>query len=403
MNPFPIAVLFWPTVVIFLVVLVVTNWFTRHPASAFLAACVKSGLFLVYFGIIFDGSFTFSDDLHYLEGGSLLLSSDVSITNLGTHWDVVLAVGGGRHFAYYLYNAYAFRIFGQGYYAPVACNILLTVLVAYFGARLASNEFKMTRRSINQLYLFLLLHPDILAWSTIMNGKDILVLLLHVFMLYSVSLFFRRRLFVAALIAAPVVTILLFVRFYVPVLFAVALIAVTLLKKPMGGSASRRRSLVGVALLAGILYGLLGVASFQQASALAKQDVVSPLFGLLRFILTPIPFHTSPSYAFLNVPSLLHWVLMPFFIVGAVYLARRSKIFHVFLLLYLLLFVALYAVYGELQGPRHRVQLDYAWGLLQFIGLAVAIRRTRCTRLSSDDRVGSVSAAAGSPLRETLP
>ena len=59
----------------------------------------------------------------------------------------ISSVGGRRpHFVYYLYNTYAFRIFGEGYYAPVACNNLLTPLIAYLGTRLAVREFGLTPR-----------------------------------------------------------------------------------------------------------------------------------------------------------------------------------------------------------------------------------------------------------------
>lgn len=44
---------------------------------------------------------------------------------------------------------------------------------------------------------------------------------------------------------------------------------------------------------------------------------------------------------------------------------------------YLLVFVGLYAVFGELQWPRHRVQLDYAGAILQFIGVMAVLKRAQ--------------------------
>ncbi len=85
-------------------------------------------------------------------------------------------------------------------------------------------------------------------------------------------------------------------------------------------------------------------------------------------LLTPIPFNTQEAYNFLNIPALFHWLSMPFILNGIFYIYRVKTGFSRFFIIYLSLFMLLYGVYEELQGPRHRVQLDYAFALLQFFG-----------------------------------
>ena len=177
----------------FFATLVVSFKFTRNPAISILLAFVKAGIFIAYFGFVFNGTFTFLDDWSYLEGGRELLLEGVGITTLAKNWQYARMIGQGDHFVYYLYNSYALRIFGEGYFAPVAFNILLTIAIAYFGARLAVVEFGMSKQTSRWFYLFLLLHPDILAWSNIMNGKDMLALLLHVLLLTAVSIYLRGQ------------------------------------------------------------------------------------------------------------------------------------------------------------------------------------------------------------------
>lgn len=105
-----------------------------------------------------------------------------------------------------------------------------------------------------------------------------------------------------------------------------------------------------------------------------REDMVNPVLGLVRFALTPVPFNTSSEYGFLDLPALFHWVMFPAVLLGIWQVARMRSPFARFLLAYVAVFTALYAVYGELQGPRHRVQLDFAWATLQFVGVGVAMR-----------------------------
>ena len=215
--------------------------------------------------------------------------------------------------------------------------------------------------------MFLLLHPDILAWSNVMNGKDIFVLLLHVLLLSAASLYFQGRNNLAIAVAIPVVVILLFLRFYVPLLFSGVFVLHQLL-------AVKRQHhfywFVGTTSL--LLLGSLMTIGNLITSAWAnlQKNIGNPIFGFVRMTLTPIPFNTELNYSFLDIPALFHWILMPMVAYGVISLMRRKKTpFIKFFLLYLVIFMGLYSVYSELQGPRHRVQLDFAWAVLQFIGI----------------------------------
>jgi hypothetical protein len=65
---------------------------------------------------------------------------------------------------------------------------------------------------------------------------------------------------------------------------------------------------------------------------------------------------------------------MPFVILGFVTIAKQPTDYSRFFLFYVLVFLALYSCYGELQEPRHRVQIDYAWAVLQFMGMKPYLR-----------------------------
>lgn len=371
MSAFDLELLLTPALAIFFTTLMVALWVTRAPVFSMVAAVIKAVIFLLYFGLLFDGTFTFLDDWSYLEGGQELHSQGIGVANLAENWNSVLAIGGGSHVIYYLYNAYAFRLFGEGYYAPVALNIVLTVLIAWIGTYLSVRAFGLSGAHRKFFFAFLLFHPDILAWSNVMNGKDVLVLLLHVLLLVSSWLFLVRRPVVALALAVPVCLVLLFTRFYVPLLFGVALLATLLLSRT--GKGRVWLFSLSIAFVA-LFLAQIGLDGLDYALAVLHENFVNPVYGFVRAVLTPIPFNTDLPYSFLDVPALIHWLLLPFACWGAIALHRLRTPFSRFFLLYVMFFLSLYAVFGELQGPRHRVQLDYAWAVLQFVGVTAFLR-----------------------------
>ncbi|MFZ2171749.1 MAG: hypothetical protein WAW61_19170, partial [Methylococcaceae bacterium] len=186
MQQFDIELLVTPGLVIFLATSLIAFKVTRSVIFSMSAALIKAGLFMLYFGLFFDGTINFIDDFAYLDIARTLYDDNVGITNFMEHLDNMKGLNNGEHFGYSLYNVFAFQLFGIGYYAPVALNIVLTSLIAWFGANLADIEFGINGVWKKLFFAFLLLNPDIVTWSTLLNGKDSLVLLLHVMLLYSV-------------------------------------------------------------------------------------------------------------------------------------------------------------------------------------------------------------------------
>ena len=362
LQPFDLSVLLLPAGAIYIAVFMCA-WRITSPAAASVLAAAKALVFVLYFSLVFDGTYTFLDDWTYLERGAELRAEGVNLLTAFDNLPLLIAVGQGDHFIYYLYNAVAFDLFGEGYFAPVALNSMLTAPIALLATRLAVREQLVPRRLREVFFAFVLLHPDILAWSTVLNGKDILVLLLHVMLLTAFSLFFAGQWKRALLVGGPTVVVLLFLRYYVPALFAAAWIisAVTRLR-----GRARIRMLVAAALVFAALMLQLGSEGLSFALDRLREDMVNPVLGLMRFALTPVPFNTSREYGFLDLPALFHWLMFPAALLGIWQVARMRRPFARFLL-----------VYVELQGPRHRVQLDFAWATLQFVGIGVAVRLMR--------------------------
>jgi hypothetical protein len=396
-HPFDLGQLLGPGLAIFLVLFVVSFVVLRRPVASLVVAALKAGLFVAYFASVFDGTFTYLDDWTYFERGAYIHESGIGLSNLIESLPLLVAIGEGDHFLYFLYNAIAFDWFGTGYYAPVALNVIVTGFIALLGMRLARTEQLVDRRLAPVFFLFLLLHPDITAWSSLVNGKDTLVLLLHVMLLTAISQYLRGCRLAALLLAGISVAILFFLRFYVPLMFAVAFGTSMVLQ--LRGAARLRVGMVAIAILGGLVVAM-GGGIFSYAADSLRAEFVNPALGLLRFLLTPIPFNTEASFAFLDVPALVHWLMLPALLLGAWRIHRLGTPFSRLLVLYALTFAALYALYGELQGPRHRLQLDYAFALFQFAGvgaLAQFVTRWSASRAGGSTPAGTARGLLPSP------
>jgi len=366
MHPFDLVKLIWPSLGIAVSGFIICFAYTRSLPISFFSSLIKAIFFITYFGFFFDGTYTFLDDWVYYNEAIFLLHKHVTLFNLTDNWQLLLSVAGGQNALYYLFDVYAFKIFGTGYYAPVALNIILTGFIAYIGSRLAEKEFYLKGDFRIVFFIFLLFYPDILAWSNIMNGKDILVLLLELILIYAISNFLRGKIIRFLLIAVPFGIMLFFTRFY-----AVFLMAIAVLLSIIFTSITWRRMILLLvsAIMAFVILHFLGIDTLLYSYHDILRKFVNPVYGFIRFLFTPIPFHSEKSYAFLNLPSLFHWLMMPFLFLGLIYIYRLKTPFSRFFVFYVFVFFLLYSVYAELQGPRHRIQLDYALAVFQFYGL----------------------------------
>lgn len=364
-QPFSLTELMAPAIVIFVFGFALALYATRMLLWSLFAAVLKSSIFIIYYAVFFDGTFTFVDDWNYLENGKILLSQGMSTVNMFSHLPELCAQIGGRHVVYYLVNADSFRLFGSYYYAPVALNIILTFFAAAFTSAAVQRGVGVSKRLAAGLFVFMVLHPDVVAWSTVMNGKDILVLTGTVLVVYVVSLSESRQYLWPILLASFVGLLLFFTRFYVPLMLLGALFGALALSP-----AGRQSPLLWVLVVAGlgIVFSVLGWNGLLSAYERFHAEFVNPLYGVPRIALTPIPFHTVEQYAFLNLVQVFHWAMMPILVYGVYRVWRRATLTARFMVIYFLLMLLLYGMFDTLQGGRQRVQLDGLIAIFQFLG-----------------------------------
>lgn len=372
MHPFPFGELISPTLFILFAGMLITYAFTRRVLLSYVTAVLKAGLFLLYFGWIFDGTYTFMDDRRYLEIGEQLAANHVGLSDLFSQYHYIVSTVAGSNIAYYVYNATAVQIFGFGYYAPVAINVVLTFLAAGLLMKTARSGLGMSRRTSIGLFAFVALSPDILAWSTIPNFKDTLVATATAGAVCAVALLDRHKPWRAAVLAIAAAVVLAITRLYVPLMLGVAF-GITLFLSPRG----RRNPwlwLLGALALVAVLHHM-GHGSLMGALHTLRSRMDNPVKGVVRFLVTPIPFHTSPGYGFMDIPQLIYWALLPFMFYGMVCAWRRATITGRFIVIYFVLMLTLYGSFTTLQGARHRVQIDGLVVVFQYFGILALLRQ----------------------------
>ncbi|MGH8183984.1 MAG: hypothetical protein ACREPH_10025 [Rhodanobacteraceae bacterium] len=372
MHPFPIAELIWPTVFILFAGLVISYAFTRRVMLSYVTAALKAGLFLLYFGWLFNGTYTFLDDRRYLQIGEELAANHVGLSDLFSQYHYIVSTVAGSNIAYYVYNATAVQIFGFGYYAPVAINVVLTFLAAGLLMKAARLGLGMSRRTSIGLFAFLALSPDILVWSTIPNFKDTLVATATAGAVCAVAVLDQHKVWRAAMLAVVAAFVLAITRLYVPLMLGVAF-GITLFLSPRGRRNPWLWLLASLALLAVLHH--MGHGSLMGALHTLRSKMDNPVKGVVRFLVTPIPFHTAPGYGFMDIPQMIYWALLPCMFYGMVCAWRKATITGRFIVIYFLLMLMLYGSFTTLQGARHRVQIDGLVVIFQYLGILAMLRQ----------------------------
>lgn len=355
--------LIFPSLCIFLAAIISMMGALRRAYLVITFALMKSSIYFLYFSLFFDGSYTFLDDWSYVEGGELINQRGLTIGSLFDQIEYAKAIAGGDHYIYYLYNAYAMQLFGSGYYAPVALNVILTTIVARIGYWISLKNLNLEKDNADNFFIFVLFHPDILSWSTIVNCKDVLVLTLHSFSILGISLIYRKNLIVGAPLLISSLLLMNGTRFYAAPLIICSLIIAFFVR-------DRRIMFIALILLVPLLYQFapLFVPWVSERVGNFRSYELSSSIGIFRMLVTPIPFMADAGYEFLNFSSLINIILLPLFIVGFYRMTFSNNELCRFLALYVFIFIVFYGTNYELQGPRQRVQLDLAWAIFQYVG-----------------------------------
>jgi len=350
--------------------LIAVRFLPRRTAAV--VAFTKAVIPFVYFRWAFDGGWQLLDDVSYFDRGKALLTAGydpITIWFSRAGMIRIMTLAGGHHILYEWFNLLAQRLFGPYYHSAVLLNVLLTfptAAVLYAMVRHAG----FSERYARGICVFFLLHWEVVAWSSFVNLKDTLVMSMSATMLYVLMLMSDRMRPLRVVSALLLVIAFYWIRFYVPIVMA---IAYTIFQLTRGRQERKRliwRVLIGLGLaVAAVVY--IGVEAITAQMTKLVPSPLSVIEGVTRMLLSPQPWAIESHYGFLLLPSALNLIFLLPGVLGAVWLWRYARPTRL-LLIYFLLVVILFAAFPEEQGPRHRVQVSFvlAWAQFHFCWIA---------------------------------
>lgn len=344
--------------------------------TAIFVAWVKVSIPFVYFSFFYNGTWNLLDDLTYAEHGKQLLELGYNpLTVLVDPKGLLqlMVMNSGYHILYSWWNLLAQYLFGQYYYSAVFLNVGLTFISGYLLYRLAQ-LFGYSKNYSKGLLIFFLLHWDLLAWSSFVNVKDILVMSLTLLNIYYIIRWLKKRTYKNLLPILAVTFLFFFIRFYIPILVVIVTFAWALIKKK--GRFKYQMIILCLIGTVGIVH-FLGLRSLLYSIQMLTLSPVSIAIGTIRQSLTPQPWSIVPEYTYLLIPSILHVVFYLPAVVGSWLLWRRGPKEISFLLMYLGMVILLGAGAEMLQDPRRRVQVIFIIVWVQFHFLWVTARLWR--------------------------
>ena len=356
--------LLFPSLSIFVIGFFIVYKIIKDYKISFIVSFLKSAIFFIYFSYLFNGYYTFLDDIKYYKLSQEYMNS-FDLVDFLKNPESIMCFIGGKHVLYYLYNIIAFKLFGNFYFSPVALNIILTYIIAIYIYKIL---FLLDFNYKNYFIIFYLLNWDILSWSEILNLKDFLVQFLTVFIIYHIIEFFEIKNYKNLLFILISLFLLHFIRFYLVylVLFSTILFYIYINKKFFLEFIIQHK-IVSILLVIGI--STIVIIGIHNELLLFLSKLDNPIIGIIRFILTPLPFNIKEQYSFLLFASWIDFLLFPFLIYGIYKFLSLDSKYKNFIFIYVSLIVIFYGCFSELQGVRHKIQILPFLFLFQFIGI----------------------------------
>jgi hypothetical protein len=346
--------------------------------SALICTFVKLIFPIIYFFFFFDGTFTALDDWNYLTKGfdlydqyGFAASYDISLV------PEIISYVGSFHYLNYVWNSVLLGIWGEHYYVPVFLNVVftsMTTLYLFKLLNLSGFSVKMSRL----MALYFCLHLSVISWSSFMNLRDPLVLLLTVLMFYLIRTLSIQLSSLVLISLLFVVTALLFTRSYIPFIVLVAEGCFMFFSSRISGIFKATIILETI-----FLFYFFGLRVF--LSGLEHLHLgLSLVAGMFKFLITPVPWQISDSYNFLILDAIQHWALFPFMLLGALCgFMNQPKLRPLFV--YAAFLILLYASVPAQTGVRYRFQLIFIIAPCQLYGLYIFFMSLR--RFCSNHRM----------------
>jgi len=355
--------LFFPTLTIFTLGLLIITFYFKSFKYGLIISFIKSILFFIYFYFYFKygEGFTFLDDINYLEISNKL-SNEYSIGYFIIHPFALLDIIGSKNFLYYFINLISIKLFGNYYFSPVVFNIIITYFTAIFLYKILD---MLNIKIAYIISLFYLIQWDILSWN-FFNFKDFWVQFLTILLIYFLLKFDKYKNIINMLAVICIIFLLFILRFYIPYLIVFSFLLFKLYILFLNSNNKSNYYIVFSILIVSLIIILNTI--LKSEFNLFLNNLTNPIIGIIRYLLTPLPFHMDIGYEYLMFSSLLNFLTFGLFIYGIYVFMMIENKYKYFILSYFMIILLFYGCFRELQGPRHKIQILPFIALFEFLG-----------------------------------
>lgn len=291
-------------------------------------------LFLNYY-IINNNYVGLLDDIVYYHYGTSLLPYtpyNLLIDNINK----LFIVAKGQHILYPFINFIIYYLFGANIFNMLCYNFVIFLLSLYVAKKLFNKIFN------NEILLLLflniyLVYPEFIAFS-ILNLKDITLLYLINLLLYFSYIFSLKKHYIKIIFnilgICLVLLLLCFIRFYLPILYIIAVGIYLIFVKKL-------KFKLHYIYLAMFLIIMIKLPQFY------------------RFALSPFVSNIANDYYFYKIPALFNWFFIFPFIFYALCTCKNEKL--CFLSIFFSVASSFYLFFGDsvgINGSRQRLFLE---------------------------------------------
>lgn len=343
----------------FIVCLFLLNNYLSFKYSVLLAS-LKTSIPVWYFAT-FGKKWTPYDGENFQKVATTLVEQGHTPWSLIFNWDFLISYVDSTHVIPYWWNVTAQYLFGPYYFSPIFLNIITTVLTGMYCV------FILSRSGFPQSYYkyylsFFVVQWDVLAFSSILNIKSIIVSLFITMYLYHFIMLVSSQVSVWSgfhfTMIMAVLVVMYWTRFYIILLLVMASGAWLAIHS------RQKKWALSLALPVVALYPIIE-RGFNQSQYFEPLTLPEFIFNAARIVLTPRPWGVNTGFSFLIVPSTLHWLFIAPMAVSLLFLWRRSEYIRL-LIIFSSVFVVFYAIFPGLASARMRYQIVFVFSLLQF-------------------------------------
>lgn len=329
----------------------------------------KIFIFWAFFVIDIPQFISMGDDVGYYETAFNLLNSGQNSLSLLFRNIFFERTFSGTQYLYHLFNLLSMEVLGPYPHSPVAMNICATFLLGFLCARcLRILGFSLLHAHL--FFFFLVFHWDFLPWSSFFNMKDVLIAtFMSGFLLMFTKIGLKIDRYRSVLVFIPMLLLFSHLRQYAAILVVFGFLLSLLVYAILTAEWPAKVLLISLSAMLGISFVAFGEFIAPGILNELKTQVQNPAYGIVRFILTPMPWKVDDAHRPFLFASIMHWLSMPVLLLGVVVSYQRQRFFTIMALTILGVFCLVHGTLPVILGPRQRLSLFPFYATFQFLGL----------------------------------